>query len=151
MHEPVVTPEPSSEKTPARELFPRLRWLSWSSFLFAFVQSVCTAFVALSGVRLFIGAVAFAGAVGVLKFADKLHIDAIRIPMMVLALVGAGVNLLAVWQARRLRGRAASAWRQRPLSTGKRASERTQLALAVLTIFLLLAEELAHWKHFGHG
>jgi hypothetical protein len=151
MNEPVVTPEPPSEKTPARGLFARLGWLSWSSLLFAFVQSVCTAFVALSGVRLFVGAVAFAGAVGVLEFADKLHVDPIRIPMIVLALVGAVVNLLAVWQARRLRKRGASAWRQRPLSTGKQASERTQLVLAVLTIFLLIAEELAHWKHSGHG
>ena len=66
----------------------RLRWMGWSGFILAVVQSVCSAFIALSGVRLLVGAVAFASAVGVLKVADQLHVDAIRVPMMVLALAG---------------------------------------------------------------
>ena len=76
----------------------RLKWLNWSSLLLAFIQSVCSAFIALSSIRLLIGAAAFASAIGVVKIADKLHIDAIRIPMMVIAFVGSVVNLLALWQ-----------------------------------------------------
>lgn len=124
----------------------RSKWVGFCSFLFAVVQSVCSAFVALSGVRLLIGAAAFGSAVGVLKIADKLHVDAIRIPMMILALVGALFNLLALWQVRRLRARSASAWRQKPLSGKKQTSERLQLALSVLTLILLAVEHYFHLK-----
>jgi hypothetical protein len=150
MNDPREVPTTRVENVPA-ESPSHLRWLSWSSIFFAFVQSVCAGFVALSSVRLFLGAAALAGTVGVLKFADKLHYDAIRIPMMVFALVGAGVNLLALGQARRLRRRSSSAWRQQPLSRKKKTSERLQFALAVLTIALLVAEEWAHWKLQGRG
>jgi hypothetical protein len=148
MNDPMERPAAPTENVPTES---RLRWLSWSSFFFAFIQSVCAGFVALSSVRLFLGAAALAGAVGVLKFADKLHYDAIRIPMMLFALVGAVVNLLALWQARRLRRRSSSTWRQTPLSEKKKVSERVQFALAILTTVLLVAEEWAHLKLQGRG
>jgi len=120
----------------------RYKWLGLSSFLFAVIQSVCTVFVALSGLRLLIGAAAFVSAFGVLGVADKLHIDAIRIPMMVLAFAGALLNLVALWQVRRLRARQASAWRQKTVDSRKLRSERWQFVLSVLTL-LLLAMEIA--------
>ena len=128
----------------------RLRWLNWSSLFLAFLQSVCGAFIALSGIRIFIGAAAFASALGIVKFADKLHIEAIRIPMMLIALVGSVVNLVALLQVWRLRRRSASAWRQKPVSAKQRRSERLQLALSVLTLLLLAVELWGHWKLFGH-
>jgi len=113
----------------------------------AFVQSVCAAFVALSGLRLLIGAAAFATATGILGFADQhFHIAAIRIPMVLLALVGALFNMVALWQVRRLRGRSASAWRQKPIPGSKLNSERLQLALSLLTFVLLAVEEWYHVK-----
>jgi hypothetical protein len=129
----------------------RWKWVGWSSFVLAIVQSVCSAFIALSGVRLLVGAVAFASALGVLKVMDSLHVDAIRVPMMVLALVGSVANLVALWQVRRLRRRGASAWRMQELPTKKRRGERIQFALAVLTLVLLAVEELAHWSLKGRG
>jgi hypothetical protein len=136
----------SSEKNAAR-----WKWVGWSSFLLAIVQSVCSAFIALSGVRLLVGAVAFASALGVLKFMDRLHVDAIRVPMMALALVGSLMNLLALWQVWRLRKREASAWRMQEVSKKKARSERIQFALAVLTLVLLVVEEVAHWSLKGSG
>ncbi|HEY1481178.1 MAG TPA: hypothetical protein VGF19_00535 [Candidatus Acidoferrum sp.] len=127
-----------------------LKWLNWSSLLLAFIQSVCSAFIALSSIRLLIGAAAFASAIGVVKIADKLHIDAIRIPMMVIAFVGSVVNLLALWQVWRLRRRSASAWRQTSVSPKQKRSERVQFSLSVVTLFLLAAEFWAHWSLFGH-
>jgi cytochrome bd-type quinol oxidase subunit 2 len=127
----------------------RSKWIGWSSFFFALVQSVCSAFVALSGLRLLIGAAAFGSALGLLKIADNLHIDAIRIPMMIVALVGAVFNLVALWQVRRLRARSASAWRQKSLSGKKLTSERLQLALSVLTLVLLAFEYYFHLKLKG--
>src|SRR5512136_1715099 len=95
----------------------RFKWVGWSSLFLALLQSVCTIFVALSGLRLLIGAAAFGAAIGVMKIADAMiHIDAVRIPMVMFALVGAVFNLVALWQVRRLRGRSASAWRQKNIS-----------------------------------
>jgi hypothetical protein len=127
----------------------RFRWLAWSSLVSAFLQSVCTALIALSGIRLLIGAAAFAGAFGVVKLADKLHGEAIRIPMMVFALLGSLANLAALWQVWRLRRRSASAWRRQAVPRRKRNSERLQLVLAVLTLLLLAVEFWAHRKLFG--
>jgi hypothetical protein len=124
----------------------RFQWIGWSSFFFAVVQSVCSAFVALSGLRILIGAAAFGSALGLLKIADKLHFSAIRIPMMILALLGSLFNLLAIWHVRRLRARSSSAWRQKSLSHKKLYSERLQLALSVLTLVLLAFEYYFHIK-----
>jgi len=122
-------------------------WIAWSSVFLAFVQSVCAGFVALSGLRLLIGAAAVASAAGALGFVDRhFHIDAIRLPMVLLALAGALFNLMAIWQVRRLRARPGSAWRQKAVSAGKLNSERLQLALSVLTLLLLAVEEWYHIK-----
>jgi hypothetical protein len=118
--------------------------VNWSSLFFAILQSVCSAFIALNGVRLLIGIGAFAAASGALKLADRMHIDAIRIPMMLLALAGSLLNLIVLWQVWRLRRRPASAWRQQPVSRQKLASEWLQFSLSVLTLFLLAAEFFAH-------
>ncbi len=118
--------------------------INWSAFLFAVLQSVCSAFIALNGVRLLIGVGAFAAASGALKLADRMHIDAIRIPMMLLALGGSVLNLVVLWQVWRLRRRPASAWRQQPVSKKKIASEWLQFTLSVLTLLLLAAEFFAH-------
>jgi len=120
------------------------KFVNWSSFVFAVLQSVCSAFIALSGVRLLIGVGAFAAASGVLRLADRMHIDSIRIPMMALALAGSVLNLVALWRVWSLRKRRASAWRQKPLSKQKKTSEFFQFTLSVLTLLLLAAEVVAH-------
>src|SRR6266481_3996576 len=136
-------PQPESEST--RDSLPvNTRLINWSAFLFAVLQSVCSAFIALNGVRLLIGIGAFAAASGALKLADRMHIDAIRIPMMLLALAGSLLNLVVLWRVWRLRRRPASAWRQQPISKQKKTSEWLQFTLSVLTLFLLAAEFIAH-------
>ena len=127
----------------------RFRWLNWSSLFFAFLQSVCSIFIAFHGVRLLVGIGAVVLASGAWHLAEHLHANAIRIPMMLIALVGSLLNLLALWQVRRLRRRSASAWRQQPLTPTKRRSETLQLALSVLTLVLLFGEEIAHFKLKG--
>ena len=127
----------------------KLKLISWSGLFFAVLQSVCSAFIALSGVRLLIGLGAFAVAGGVLKIADKMHIDAIRIPMMLLALFGSCLNLVVLWQIWRLRKRSSSAWRRQPVPQNKKRSEYFQFALSVLTLLLLAIEFAAHHKLQG--
>lgn len=143
---PTPPPEATAAQTTAR-----FRWIGWSSLFLAMVQSVCTIFVALSGLRLLLGAAVFGAAIGVMKIADeRIHIDAVRIPMVMFALAGAVFNLVALWQVRRLRGRAASAWRRKAVSRGKFASEKMQVALSVLTLVLLAVESFYHLKQTHH-
>src|SRR5258708_23661017 len=113
-------PETQTAETQAAKTVSRFKWIGWSSLFLALVQSVCTIFVALSGLRLLIGAAAFGAAAGVMKFADqRIHIDPVRIPMVVFALVGAVFNLAALWQGRRVPGRAAPAVRPKTDSRGE--------------------------------
>ena len=150
MDETVEDPAGAAETT-AAQTASRFRWVGWSSLFLALVQSVCTIFVALSGLRLLLGAATFGAAIGVMKIADeRIHIDAVRIPMVMFALVGAVFNLVALWQVRRLRGRAASAWRQKTISRSKFASEKVQLVLSVLTLILLAVESFYHLRNTHH-
>jgi hypothetical protein len=131
----------------------KTRWLSWSSFIFALLQSLCTAVLTISGVRVLIGLGALAAAAGTDAPAAGWHGDAIRIPMMVLALAGAAVNLYVLWRMRRLRNRPAAQWRVQPPTAKELRSERWQLVLAIVTIVLLAAEWWAHSRlhHPHHG
>jgi hypothetical protein len=128
----------------------RLKVFNYSGIFFAVLQSACSAFIALSGVRLFIGvgSLAFAGAA--LRLADRIHLDVIRFPMMFLALLGSTANLLALRRVWSLRRRSASAWRQRPLTLEKKRAERIQFVISVLTILIVAAETAAHHHLFHH-
>lgn len=127
----------------------RFRWLNWTSFLLAILQSVCSTFIALHGIRLLVGIGAVILASSAWSLAERLHVNAIRIPLMLIALIGALLNLAALWQVRRLRSRSASAWRQQSLTYAKRRSEMLQLALSLLTLLLLIAEGIAHYRLMG--
>jgi len=133
----------------ARTLPLNVAIINWSGLFFAVLQSVCSAFMALGSIRLLIGVGAFAAASSALQLADRMHINAIRIPMMILALLGSVLNLLALWRIWSLRRRPASAWRLQPVSKRKRASESFQFALSLLTILLLATEIAAHHHLFG--
>ncbi len=119
-------------------------WLVlWPSFAFALLQNLCSAFVAISGLRLVIGLSSLASAIGA-HVPWSLHADWIRIPMVVLALAGSLINLYAIWRIRNLRHRPAAQWRLQPVSPEKLRSEKLQTILAVITLVLLAVEESLH-------
>ena len=120
------------------------RLINWSSIVFAILQSACTAVIAISGLRVAIGLSALAAAAGIHAPAHGFHQDAIRIPMMVLAFLGAVINLYVVGKVRRLRSKPAAQWRQQPVTKTKLNSERFQIALSILTLLLLAAEWITH-------
>ncbi|WP_263368635.1 hypothetical protein [Edaphobacter bradus] len=128
----------------------KLRWVNLTGLLFALLQSACSAVLALSGFRVLIGLGALAAAAGVNTPPKGFHQDAIRIPMMALALIGALANLYMLWRVRSLRARSSSQWRMQPVTPAKRRSERLQFALAVITLILLAAERVAHYV-IHHG
>jgi hypothetical protein len=118
--------------------------IAWSSFFFALLQSICGAFVAISGLRLAIGIGSFALSTGVATAMDRFHADWIRIPMMAIALLGSLLNLGILWQIRHLRNRPAAQWRQKPLSLHQKRMEKVQMILSFATLVLLGIEEYLH-------
>src|SRR6266699_4079603 len=120
------------------------KFLNWSSISFAILQSACTAVIAISGVRVAIGLSALAAAAGIHAPAKGFHQDAIRIPMMIVALVGSLLNLFVIWKIRNLRSKPASQWRQQPIPSRKLNSERIQIVLSIVTLILLAAEWITH-------
>jgi len=134
----------NTEASRPKMLVANTKLLNWSGIVFALLQSACTAVMAVSGLRVAIGLSALAAAAGIHAPAHGLHQDAIRIPMMVLAFLGAVTNLYVIWKVRRLRSRPASMWRQQPVTKKKLNSERFQIALSILTLLLLSAEWITH-------
>jgi hypothetical protein len=121
-----------------------MRVLSGASFLFALLQSLCTAVLAISGVRVAIGLTALAAASGIYAPARGWHQDAIRIPMLMLATAGALVNLAVLAWIWHLRSRPSAQWRKREIGRKERRSERLQVALAILTLILVGLETWTH-------
>jgi hypothetical protein len=118
--------------------------LSVVSVGFILLQSACTAVMAISGVRVVIGLTALAAASGLNRPARGFHQDAIRIPMMIVAVVGSVINLYVLWRIRTLRSRPAAQWRMVPPTPRQLWSERFQIALAILTLALVVAEWITH-------
>jgi len=124
--------------------------IAWSSFFFALLQSICTFFAALDGLRLVIGVGSLAVSAGIGTAMDRFHQDWIRVPMIGLALLGSLLNLVILMQVRHLRNRPASRWRQRPLSPHKIRMERVQMVLSLATLVLIGLEEYLHFRWCGH-
>lgn len=144
MNTTLNTPANVAEAAPRAKSRFSILALNWASIAFAILQSACTAVFVISGFRLAIGLSALAAAAGIHAPASGFHSDAIRIPMMLIALLGAVINLYVVWKIRRLRSNPEAQWRQQPVSKKKINSERLQIALAVLTLALLAIEWITH-------
>ena len=142
VHESDSVTEASAQEQPSTRS--RSWILSLTGLMFIVLQSACTAVMAISGVRVIIGLGALAAAAGVHHPATGFHADAIRIPMMVVAVAGSLINLYVVWRIRSLRARPSSQWRVAPVSYKQRRSETFQIALAVLTLLLVAAEWITH-------
>ena len=113
---------------------------SWTigltSLFFILLQSACTAFMALSGLRLLIGIGSLAAATAGMNLLASIHSAAIRIPMEIVAIAGSLINLYAIWRVRSLRSRPSSQWRVAGVSDDKRRAESIQIVIAVVTLLL---------------
>lgn len=137
-------------ETSKRESENRRSWIvAASSFLFAVLQSACTAVMAISGLRLLIGVTSLTAASLLPNFILTIHADRIRIPMLIVAVFGSVANLYVLWRIRSLRARPASQWRAQPVTAKQRRSERLQVVLSVLTLVLVVVESAIH--HHLHG
>jgi hypothetical protein len=121
----------------------RLSAVSGTAMVMALLQSLCTAILTINGIRVGIGVAALAAssiAAPLLSF----HRDAIRIPMLSIAVVGAVVNLAVLAWVWHLRARPESQWRKQEITKKQRWSERLQVAMAVATLILVGLEIYTH-------
>lgn len=121
-----------------------LRAINRGSLVLAILQSLCTAVLTISGIRVAIGLSSLAAASGIYAPATGWHKDAIRIPMLIVAAVGALVNLAVLAWMWYLRSRPAAQWRRREMSQKEKRSERLQVALALVTLVLVGLETWTH-------
>jgi hypothetical protein len=123
--------------------------IAWSSFLFALLQSVCTFFAAANGLRFAVGLGSLALSASAGAMVERFHADALRIPMIGLALIGSLLNLAILAQVRRLRHRPSSQWRLQSPSPRKLRMERLQIVLSIATLVLVAVEEGLHYHYHG--
>ena len=128
--EDTVTPE--SERLPVKR--------TWGSLILASVEAICVFSVAAAKAGILLGGTAaiFTG------WAVWLHRDVIRIPVLLVAIAGAGFNLYLLSKRRRLRNSAAAAWRKRPLSKRERLKTQLVFWLSVLTLIMAATEIYLH-------
>ena len=126
-----------------------LKIVSGASLLIAILQSICTAFLTINGIRLAIGLTAFVLAGSLIGPIRWFHQDAIRIPMLIIATVGAVADLAVLWWTRHLRNQPAAQWRRREMSSGERRSRGLQITLALVTLLLVSTEAWEHHKIHG--
>jgi len=74
----------------------------------------------------------------------RFHTDSIRVPMIIIALLGSLLNLAILMHVRHLRNRPAAQWRQKPLSLRQKRTELAQLVLSLATLVLIGVEEYLH-------
>ena len=122
----------------------QMRTIGWTSAMLALLQSLCTAVLTISGIRVAIGLSALAAASGIYAPAKGWHQDAIRIPMLIVATIGALLNLALLAWIRHLRNQPSAQWRRREQSLKEKRSERLQVTLAVVTLVMV---GLEIWTH----
>lgn len=129
---------PSTEGLRARSL------LAGWSFVFAVLQSICGAAVLLNGFQLAIGIGALTFTSGIGLFMARLHESWIRVPMVVIAVIAALLNIALLLRVRRLRNRPAAHWRRKPLSQKRQRSEILQWIFSIAALVLVGIEEYLH-------
>jgi hypothetical protein len=141
--------EPLESSAVTSELVRKQGLIAWSGLLFALLQSICGAVVAINGLRIAIGIGSLALSTGAGAAVVRFHGDAIRVPMIVLALLGSLLNLAILMHVRHLRHRPAAQWRVKPLTNREKRTELGQLILSLATLVLIAVEEYLHFSFHG--
>jgi hypothetical protein len=127
---------------------PRLSIVLGSVFIVLF-QTGCAILVFANRISLLISGVS----TGLTLQASRLHSEPVRLPLLALATVGSVVNLLVLWNARRLRQRPEAQWRVRPLRFRDKLRNGVVFSASVLTLFMVISELVLHpsvypgWHH----
>jgi hypothetical protein len=144
----VVKAAPVESEPSVVERVESKRWapaVGWTTVGFAAIQSMCTLMQGLGAGRLVINFLSLAAAASVFHTVRFIHQDSLRRPMIIVAVVGAVLNLIVVAQVRRLRNRPAARWRLDMARLPKLIrQENWQIRLSVLALVLVAVEETIH-------
>lgn len=114
---------------------------SWGAFLLAAVEALCVFVVAAAKAGIALSAIS-ATAVG--SAALFVHRDSLRVPALLLAIIGSLFNLFLLWRFQQLRNSPAAAWRKRPLTTKQRWRVGLVLVLSLVTLITAGVEIYFH-------
>lgn len=121
--------------------------VGFTALVLALLQSLCTAAVIISGVRVLFGLSSLISATAAGP-AHGFHSNKLRLTFLILAGVGAVMSLWMYWNESRLRNNPASQWRMQPMDRKLRIRRQLQLWLAVATLLLVAVETITHpWFH----
>ena len=118
---------------------------SWTALIISIIEAVCVFSVAAAKTGLVLGS----AAATLTGWTLSLHQDVIRIPLLLIAIVGSLINLYLLWRAHRLRAAPSAAWRRRPLTTREHWRIALVFSLSVVTLGLGMAEIYFH-RIFHH-
>ncbi len=119
---------------------------SWAALVLATIEAACLFVVTAAKAGTLLGTVL--GAVA--GWAAFLHRDILRIPALLISILGASVNLFLLWRSYRLRNAPAAAWRKRALTTRDRWRIWLVLILSVFTLIVAGSEIYLH-RLFHHS
>ena len=113
---------------------------SWGALLLAVLQALCVVSVGIARAGIVLGA----GTATAVYWANFFHRDIFRLPILILAVAGAGFNLYLLWNSHRLRNAPAAAWRKRPLTRGERLRIAVVFCLSIFTLVTVALEVYYH-------
>jgi hypothetical protein len=121
---------------------------SWGALLLASAEALCVFVV--SSAKL--GLVMAATSAGATSWVALWHRNALRVPALVVASLGAIANLLVVRRALVLRSAPSAAWRRRPFTQRERWRIAAVVVLSAASLFVAASEVLIHdiLHHLGH-
>src|SRR5262249_50061957 len=97
------------------------------------LQGLCVWFMAIGTLKLAFGL----GVLGLAGTASFIHSDPVRIPLMLLATLGATATLFVIWNQQRLRNLPSAQWRKRPLTTREKRRMGIAVAASLFSYFLV--------------
>lgn len=129
----------------------KVRWrmaaIGWGSLVVAGIEAACVTFIALNAFAVALGA----GTIALAGWATYLHnIDAIRLPLLALASLGALANVLVIANGWWLRRAPSARWRYRPLTGAQWRRIVLVLGSSVITLAIVIAELHEHKVLHGH-
>ncbi len=132
-------PAPAFPEAVAQTRPARLSIVAGSVFIVLF-QTGCAIIVFVNRISLLISG----ASAGLAAHASVLHSDPVRLPLLALATGGSVLNLLVLWNARRLRRRPEAQWRIHPPRFRDKLRNGIVLTASLVTLFMVISELLLH-------
>jgi len=119
------------------------RSISWGAVIFGILGAPCAVTTLVGPLAVALGVGTVFGLSGVLAYLDQ---SPLRVPVLVVATLGALANLYTLWHARKIRQVAQKEAQEAALGMTRLENRRTVIVLgtAVVTLFMVVFEVIAH-------